>query len=87
VPASPVPYQVRGLRVGRVGDEISDFKNSIGRTFSVRVDSDLSGSGIFVETSCRERIYAFPTVTESPDYPIHRGRELQDHGADWELIQ
>jgi len=32
------------------GSECSDSKNPIGRTFSVRVDSDLSGSCIFAET-------------------------------------
>jgi hypothetical protein len=32
------------------GDPCDDSKNPIGRTFSARVDSDLSGSRIFAET-------------------------------------
>ncbi len=36
------------LPVGRGGDECSNSKNLIGRTFSVRVDSDLSGNYVFL---------------------------------------
>jgi hypothetical protein len=44
------------LPVGRGGDECSDFKNPIGRTF-------LSGNRIFAETACP------PVGRESLGYP------------------